>query len=60
MAGPIRPITYVLDESHAVLNAGREVDRPITFKSRFNGEEDLAVFDYGKLRVEVKSQPDAI
>ena len=53
-------ITYVPETSRPVTNAGREVKIPLTFRSRFHGEEDLAVFDFGAIRAEVKSQPDAL
>lgn len=53
-------ITYAPEVGKTVTNSGREIHAPVSFTARFNGEEDLAVFDYGRIRAEVKSQPDAI
>ncbi len=53
-------ITYEPEAESTVTNAGRDVDSQVSFTARFNGEEDLAVFDSGRFRAEVKSQPDAI
>lgn len=52
-------IVYEPDAHHLVMNAGRTVARPMSFTARNKGENDLADFDYGDLRVEVRSLPGA-